>query len=131
METAVRSLGRAALFACAALLVACGGSDDGSPQKDTQLSGLRNQAESACEDQDGDGFGEGCKAGPDCDDNDDTHFEACGACFDTEEGCECEPGTAPVKCTLEENVESNLCLTGLRSCRDGLWTACEGTAQFQ
>jgi hypothetical protein len=93
--------------------------------------GSEDQAEAACEDQDGDGFGEGCKAGPDCDDNDDTHFEQCGACLDTAEGCECEPGTEPVECIIKQDLDTELCLTGVRSCRDGLWTACEGTAQFQ
>jgi hypothetical protein len=111
-------------------MVACGGGSDPSPSKDTQLSGSEDKVEEACEDQDGDGFGEGCKAGPDCDDSDDTTFEECGACFDMEAGCECEPGTAPIQCTIEENLDTNLCLTGVRSCRDGQWTECEGIAQF-
>jgi hypothetical protein len=112
-----------------ALVIACGDGSSSSDQGQALTQG-ESAAESACIDRDGDGFGEGCSEGADCDDNDDTVFEQCGACLDTAEGCLCEPGTAPVTCTLAAEPDSKLCKTGLRSCRDGVWTACEGIAQF-
>jgi hypothetical protein len=123
-------------LASAALMVACGGGSDGQKQPDQQLGGgssAINQSADECQDEDGDGFGEGCKNGADCDDNDDTKFESCDVCLDTEEGCACASGTAAIKCTLsaEESGDGNLCHTGLRYCQDGLWTGCQGTANFQ
>ena len=113
-----------------ALVIACGGSPSSSDDGEV-LSQGENAADTTCTDNDGDGFGEGCAEGPDCDDGDDSKFEQCGECVDTAEGCLCDPGTKPVSCDLDA-VEpgSKLCKTGLRSCRDGVWSACEGIAQF-
>ena len=126
MKSAVRSL---VVMLMGALVIACG---DGSAASNSgeELAQGENAADSACIDQDGDGFGEGCAEGSDCDDGDDSVFEQCGACLDTAEGCLCDPGTKPVSCTPEVEPGSKLCKTGLRHCRDGLWTACEGVAQF-
>lgn len=136
MRTVVRGLGIGALWLCAALFVACGSASDDDTQDGVPLlndgKGALGGAGGGCIDKDGDGFGEGCAEGPDCDDEDDTTFETCGVCLDTREGCACEPGTKPVECIIEEpGVPAHLCKTGLRSCRDGVWTACEGFALFQ
>lgn len=83
-----------------------------------------------CIDQDDDGFGRHCEAGPDCDDNDDTRFEDC-RCARMAEGCECDTDAPPVACNLtaQQLSENNLlCKTGLRYCRDGAWTECIGVA---
>jgi hypothetical protein len=120
------------MFVASALVVACGGSaSDSSSNEGQTLSLDADKAGSECVDEDGDGFGEGCSEGADCDDSDDTMFEQCDVCLDSAEGCACDPGVKPVSCDLEAvDPATKLCKTGLRHCRDGLWTGCEGVAQF-
>src|SRR5436189_6477909 len=52
-------------------------------------------------DLDGDGFGEGCPAGPDCDDADPTVHMTCMQTCNPDlpaPGCPCTPGTPDVSC---------------------------------
>jgi streptogramin lyase len=82
-------------------------------------------------DNDGDGHGVGCAAGPDCDDGDNTIYENC--CADTEphEGCACNPAVdQPLTCFdgTPAQAATPPCMKGTRSCDPGtkLWTPCIG-----
>jgi hypothetical protein len=128
MKSAVRSF---LPLASLALLLACG--DDGKGADDNADTTLDDGQKDECVDQDGDGFGEHCSEGADCDDADDTVFEECGTCSDPSEGCECDGDSPAIECQLtpDQVVEDSLlCETGMRYCREGLWTACIGVAAF-
>jgi hypothetical protein len=89
-------------------------------------------AAGVCQDDDGDGFGEGCDEGPDCDDSDRWIHEGC-RCVRIDEGCACEPGQEPVACELEPTEDEHgytVCHEGTRFCRNGVWTACESVFSF-
>ena len=112
------------------LVVGCGGEEDKSGASEGPSIG---GGAGECKDLDGDGFGAHCSDGPDCDDGDDTVFENCGSCTDAAEGCECDPRSPAIECTLSpEQItkDSLLCDTGMRYCREGLWTACISVASF-
>jgi hypothetical protein len=112
-----RAIGRSAAIACLALLAAC----DGDP---------------GCVDRDLDGLGEGCEAGPDCDDTNAARGEDCDAvpppdcvASPSATGCPClvgsatdcypgPPGTAGV----------GLCRAGRTRCVSGSWGLCEGSS---
>ena len=84
---------------------------------------------SPCVDRDGDGFGEACVAGPDCDDDNPAVTRECRACLRPDTGCPCVDGAPAVPCNLatgttEEGPEG-VCHLGQRSCRQGAWSACE------
>ena len=72
----------------------------------------------ACDDADGDGYGEGADCrGPDCDDGDETRHDDCLPCEGSErEACYGGPdGT--------QNVGA--CRAGMRRCLAGEWSPCE------
>jgi hypothetical protein len=127
---------KAVLRVCIPLLtsmlsVGCGGGDQDPPEagKSPSIGGDTGE----CKDVDGDGFGANCSEGPDCDDLDDTVFERCGVCTDAAEGCECEADAAAIECKLSDDQiaeDSLLCETGMRYCREGLWTECISVASF-
>ncbi|MCS6798040.1 MAG: hypothetical protein NZ898_05875 [Myxococcota bacterium] len=54
-------------------------------------------------------------------------------CPRPEEGCPCEPESAPVRCYLpaEDRGDSILCGRGTRYCRDGIWSACEAIERYE
>jgi hypothetical protein len=83
-------------------------------------------------DEDGDGFGLGCPRGDDCNDSDGTIHADCAPCDQPEEGCKCQD-EQPVECIIASLPDENtlLCQTGMRYCRDGAWTSCEGLSSFQ
>lgn len=119
-------------------LLACGGDSSSSP-RDTggpilgSPNGDDDDNEDTCVDKDGDGYGLGCPAGLDCDDNDDTVFEDCKNCSKPNTGCKCEADSAPLDCVVppEEVPEGALfCKGGKRYCRDGVWTKCIGIAVY-
>ena len=84
-----------------------------------------------CSDRDGDGYGQGCDAGSDCDDDDPTENVECAAdCSQPAEGCPCEPGTHPVDCIPDLEHDEVFCNEGTRYCRDGQWTTCMPIFQF-
>jgi hypothetical protein len=121
-----------------ALLLGCGG--DGSDKGDDPGTALGDGDGDdddgdapMCVDLDQDGHGEGCEDGPDCDDRDDTIFEACDTCMQVREGCACDDDAEPVECKIPtgEIVDGVLlCKVGTRYCRDGVWTACIGIISF-
>ncbi len=53
------------------------------------------------------------------------------ACSRWEEGCPCDPGTAPVSCDeeLAHDGSKVTCGSGARACVDGLWSGCTITEQ--
>jgi len=116
------------LTVCAAFAGGCG-TGDGVESTERATSWAR-----VCIDSDGDGFGPHCEAGSDCDDEDAAVQTGCAACAKPDLGCECVPGTEAVSCTLDASVTAEgslLCLSGVRYCRDGAWTSCQGVAQFE
>jgi hypothetical protein len=87
----------------------------------------------ACIDHDGDGYGQYCALGPDCDDNDPTITDQCRRCAATGQDCPCKAGTMPVTCkppTIIGDGGTFVCSEGTRYCRDGYWSACEILGQY-
>ncbi|MEM7604173.1 MAG: hypothetical protein AAF411_02360 [Myxococcota bacterium] len=87
---------------------------------------------SDCVDVDGDGFGEGCALGPDCDDTNQARNERCEG---PPPDCEANPTATGCPCLLGTNVcfdgppeaaGVGLCVTGLTACVGGFWGVCEG-----
>jgi streptogramin lyase len=86
-----------------------------------------------CRDADGDGRGEGCEAGPDCDDDDAALGEDCSAgareCADDPfaEGCACLAGSRR-ECYggAESTRDVGMCSAGRQVCPTGRWSACDG-----
>ena len=82
-----------------------------------------------CTDDDGDGFGEGCPLGPDCDDGN-PHFQAkCPNCGITiAAGCPCgNPGQAQTCYSGDQGkLGIGACKAGQRTCKDGYWSTCLG-----
>ncbi len=111
--------------------VACGGGggagnrDDGGLGGGTCTTGI---------DLDGDGFGEGCESGPDCDDLDDTVAQVCpdaNCGLGPAQGCACDPASdAPVPCYDGPPSTSTTppCEKGTRTCDSvtATWGACDG-----
>src|SRR3990172_1160102 len=88
-----------------------------------------------CHDTDGDGFGQSCVDGPDCDETDAEVHEGCSWCSSSrpEAGCPCE-GQSVVDCysndpIVNENGEE-VCQAGERHCIDGAWSTCEYAETF-
>ena len=89
--------------------------------------------ESGCEDSDGDGFGEGCAAGGDCNDRDRSVHVGCTRCVTPSEGCECEEGAKPVSCYREPSMTDDgtvMCHEGTRYCRERQWSGCESIVSY-
>jgi hypothetical protein len=82
-------------------------------------------ANADCVDADGDGFGDGCEAGPDCDDHDATVAESCAGKRDDEKCAEGEEKVCDVMLASHNGVTS--CFWGTRLCKDGAWSACENS----
>lgn len=86
-----------------------------------------------CHDADGDGRGDGCEAGPDCDDGDRKLGERCDdlarMCADdrSAEGCPCLGG-AHHECYsgAEQTQDVGMCRAGSQRCINEAWGACEG-----
>ncbi len=120
------------LFAVLSLSGACGNGDDASNREEPVKIGPSKPNAQTCVDEDGDGFGRYCADGPDCDDGDDSRFDDC-PCFEEREGCGCEQDAPPQECELSSKQYRDgvlLCATGVRYCRDGIWTDCIGTAAY-
>src|ERR1700712_1068181 len=90
-------------------------------------------AEPTCEDRDGDGYGEGCLQGGDCNDRDQNVHIDCARCVTPADGCECDQGTQAVSCYLDPSTTDEgtiMCHEGTRYCREGRWSACESIVSY-
>ena len=101
---------RFAVFALLAL-AACGGSSE----RYSEPLAPGDQ----CIDEDGDGFGMGCAAGLDCDDNDPTVTNECYAPEKCQDG-----QTQPCRINLPQQGTVSSCLDGVSTCDKGAWGAC-------
>lgn len=102
-------------------------------QADGKISGKTQEGSTQnlenCGDKDGDGFGIGCLAGPDCDDTNPKLNVYCPPCkYGIYEGCTCANPGAVVTCYPADPVTLNVgtCKAGEQRCEDGFWSACEG-----
>jgi hypothetical protein len=79
-----------------------------------------------CVDHDGDGYGEHCAAGVDCDDQDATTRDECFRCATASEGCACALNERPRACDVDTGgpVTDATCWIGQRSCAEGFWGRC-------
>lgn len=83
-----------------------------------------------CIDLDGDGFGQSCELGPDCDDEDANRNVDCAAVdcavFPTAPGCSCPFGMAECYPYPEETRDVGPCQAGVTRCLEsGFWGECE------
>lgn len=85
-----------------------------------------------CQDADGDGFGRGCAAGLDCDDEDPTSTDECYRCKTPAQGCPCSTEGQTVACgELASQSAGHLnCAVGSRVCTAGRWGGCEVTSMI-
>jgi hypothetical protein len=103
-----------------ALLIASPGCGDAADEGTDAPAPLPAAAE--CIDNDGDGLGEGCLAGPDCDDSNP------GECEPSEpEGCD-EGATRECKVWLKNNGKVKNCFVGVQVCSGGAWGECGSEA---
>jgi hypothetical protein len=112
------------------LLVACVESRDHGAGKS-----IENQdgGAGACQDSDGDGYGEGCERGGDCNDSDETIHTGCSQCVTPQQGCICAEAAKPVSCYLSPTADDSgtvMCHEGTRYCREGHWSACESIVTY-
>ncbi|MBM4352264.1 MAG: hypothetical protein FJ109_00490 [Deltaproteobacteria bacterium] len=80
-------------------------------------------------DEDGDGFGEGCMAGPDCDEGNPNLNVYCPPCENgIYPGCSCSNDGAGVTCYPGDPdlLGVGECKSGQQTCKDGFWTDCLG-----
>jgi len=86
-----------------------------------------------CKDNDGDGFGEGCERGADCDDSLPSRTTDCSLpAPDCDEdrflpGCQCYAGEARACYPVDDaTLDVGICSAGRQSCRSGGWSECRG-----
>ncbi len=82
-------------------------------------------------DLDGDQYGDGCAAGPDCDDGDAERHDDCCATDPTGQGCACDPAVDGVIACYDgpgDTASNPPCEKGMRSCdaTSNTWSACGG-----
>jgi hypothetical protein len=97
------------------------------------LPGVSPDEPATCDDSDGDGFGEGCTQGGDCDDRDPDVHTGCTRCVAPAQGCACDEGSKPVSCYREPSTTDEgtvMCHEGTRYCRDRSWSACESIVSY-
>lgn len=79
-----------------------------------------------CVDLDGDGFGSGCAAGPDCDDANPAVTQQCFQCPTPKPGCACANEGEQVVCGAVDMTigQQHTCGAGLSVCANGVWGEC-------
>jgi hypothetical protein len=123
MSTSKRTLLGLVPFAFAlapALFLGCTSSEKGT----YSLQG--DEGASVCHDEDGDGYGDGCRAGADCDDSDPSVTDACYRCSTPGPGCPCDVDGQHAGCGKVESVvgDQTVCGHGVMACESGTWGAC-------
>ncbi len=114
-------------------LVGCGNKSTGTGDDD---SGTVDASNVTCTDIDGDGYGDGCALGEDCDDLNDTVYpgaeELCGDNVDndcdgtTDEDCACEENSVRLCSSVGDPLTlmpPMRCRPGIQDCVDGVWAA--------
>jgi DNA-binding beta-propeller fold protein YncE len=88
-----------------------------------------NSDPGACVDSDGDGYGENCLLGPDCDDSDPALNFSCDCAVVPHQGCDCA-GDETESCFEADPkfAGKGLCHSGIRRCSGGKFGPCEGQA---
>jgi streptogramin lyase len=89
---------------------------------------VEDTEESECIDEDGDGFGENCNFGIDCDDFNPNFGDVCPDCSKAGTiGCACSG--KPLSCYEYDPATAGkgLCKKGQQLCTDGFWKACSGS----
>src|SRR4051812_24665832 len=103
-------------------LVACGGKSGSHANEGDKniVLGSEDAGSTKCVDNDDDGFGHGCSAGPDCDDDDPDVTDECTRCVAPNKGCPCEPGTMPLTgCKPPKKRVTQNGVMGFLVCREG------------
>ena len=111
----------------AIVLVACSNETAGPNNPGSQ------KPAAPCIDRDGDGFGQNCAYGVDCNDGSKASTNECRSCAYPEAGCDCAEGTQPIACFLTDTMLEGgdvMCREGTRYCRKGLWSACEDVHSY-
>jgi streptogramin lyase len=106
-------------------------SDGGGPDptQDVVSPADTGKPPSECVDKDGDGYGQDCFLGKDCDDANPNFTIYCPPCGQqTAEGCKCsQPGASEVCYEGDPgSVGIGECQLGMRTCSNGFWSACTG-----
>ena len=111
------------------------GGDAVSPGNDTGSSGGNDTSSTkdtgtkppACTDEDGDGFGDGCDAGPDCDDYNPNFNTSCPDCSQGNvPGCGCKGKSVPCYSADPASAGKGICKAGVQACKNGFWGECVG-----
>ena len=99
------------------------------PTEPAEEEGNPKSDDAGCTDNDGDGYGNGCPLGPDCNDKNPNFQQSCRLCdVLLVEGCACAIPGKEVDCYegTEENLSFGLCAPGTRTCSAGFWGPCLG-----
>ncbi len=91
-----------------------------------------------CDDSDGDGFGQNCRLGPDCNDRESTITDQCYRCLRPATGCPCTVEGQRVSCDALTDGDNRpgvdgTCHLGERVCTNGNWAHCaalDGTSRI-
>ncbi|MFO0678290.1 MAG: hypothetical protein U0169_17265 [Polyangiaceae bacterium] len=82
-----------------------------------------------CVDPDGDGYGNGCILGTDCEEGNPAVSNQCAKCSNHEEGCPCSNAGQRIECgivkTHDKATNSVSCGYGGQVCESGKWSACQ------
>jgi streptogramin lyase len=104
------------------------GEDAEQPGEDAEQPG-EDAEQPACTDEDGDGYGNGCQLGEDCDDMNPNFSVSCPNCtIPGTPGCACKAGAKPVACYSGDpaTMGKGICVKGSHQCSGGYWTECKG-----
>ncbi len=95
--------------------------DAGSQPKDTGGGGA------TCVDADNDSYGQGCPAGPDCDDGNANFATICPDCTkENYAGCKCAGVATNCYSGVPAWIGKGVCQAGVRMCKGGFWGECNG-----
>ena len=98
-----------------------GGQDSGPTTKDA------GPPPPSCKDSDGDGYGQGCAAGPDCDDSNPSFAIVCPDCtVANHPGCKCQGVAANCYSGEQAWIGVGICQAGVQLCKNGFWGECNG-----
>ena len=102
--------------------------DAGQPPEDTNGGNPPDTGPvTTCVDADNDGYGQGCAAGPDCDDGNPNFAAVCPDCTkDNFPGCACTGVATNCYSGDPAWIGKGVCQAGVRMCKGGFWGECNG-----